>query len=126
LSGRSEPPVPLRLWRGVLVLLVAAICVLAFMPVPPQTLSSGWDKLNHAFAFATLAVTAGHGFPGRRRIAGIAVALVAFGGFIEVVQAFVPGRSSEWADLLADGVGIAVGLAVLEAVQRLRGSAAPR
>jgi VanZ family protein len=38
--------------------------------------------------------------------------LLAFGAAIEVVQAFVPGRSCEWEDLLADSVGIVAGVLV--------------
>lgn len=117
MPGRTAPSVAIRLWRVALVVLVAAVCVLAFMPVPPQSLSTGWDKLNHALAFATLAIAARESFPARRAIAVIVAALLGFGAFIELVQALVPGRGSEWADLLADGVGIAVGLLVLQLVR---------
>lgn len=108
------------------MLLVAAICVLAFMPAPPQALSTGWDKLNHAFAFATLAVTARQAFRGPHAVAGIVLALLGFGAFIEIVQGFVPGRASEWADVLADGIGVAIGLLGLMALRRLRDAPAPR
>jgi VanZ family protein len=43
---------------------------------------------------------------------------VAFGGLIEVLQLFVPGRSSEWGDLLADSVGIAGGAVIAAYVLR--------
>jgi VanZ family protein len=38
------------------------------------------------------------------------LALLAFGGAIEIAQTFLPPREGDWWDLLADGVGIAIGL----------------
>jgi len=35
---------------------------------------------------------------------------------IEVLQLFVPGRSSEWGDLLADGIGIVFGMGLAASV----------
>lgn len=96
-----------------LLLLLAAVCVLAFDPHPPPAVDTGWDKRNHALAFAVLALVAELGFwrlPWRR--SGIVLGLLAYGGFIELVQARIPGRSGDVQDLLADGVGIAIGLGI--------------
>lgn len=101
------------IWQVLLALLVGIVCFLAFSASPPEQLSTGWDKLNHGAAFATLTMTAMLAFP--RRYRGLWVvwlAVLAFGGLIEVVQAFVPGRSSEWSDLLADSLGIVAGAVV--------------
>ncbi|OYU91320.1 MAG: VanZ family protein [Burkholderiales bacterium PBB5] len=78
------------------------------MPTPPAQVSLGWDKLNHASAFATLAVVVTLGW-GRRWLRH-ALLLLAYGALIEVLQAMTPTRSAEWADLLADGVGLTTGL----------------
>jgi VanZ family protein len=100
-----------RVWRVVLVLLVVVVGGLAVMPVPPRELSTGWDKLNHTLAFAALTFVARLAFPhGRRAGWAVALAMFAYGGLIEIVQLFVPGRESEWADLLGDTSGIAVGM----------------
>ena len=72
------------------------------------------DKLLHVGAFATLAWTGYLGYPNRLLI--IAVGLVGFGAGIEIVQAYVPARSTEFADLLADVVGIIIGLAATRPV----------
>jgi VanZ family protein len=93
-----------RVWRVVLV-------ALAVMPVPPRELSTGWDKLNHSAAFAALTFVARLAFPaGRHANWTVALAMFAYGGLIEIVQLFVPGRESEWADLLGDTIGIGVGM----------------
>jgi VanZ family protein len=111
-----------RVWRVVLVALVVVVSVLAVMPVPPRELSTGWDKLNHSAAFALLTFVARLGFPGGRRAGwAVALAMFAYGGLIEIVQWFVPGRESEWADLLGDTLGIAIGMLLAAwAVRRTR------
>jgi VanZ family protein len=49
----------------------------------------------------------------------VLIGLLAFGGLIEILQAFVPGRDSDWHDLLADAVGTAAGAALALATLRL-------
>jgi VanZ family protein len=99
------------LWRTLLAALVVAILWLALSPQPPKTVDTGWDKANHVAAFAALAFTAVWAlWPQRRRWGWLVLWLLAFGGFIEVAQSQVPPREGDWADLLADGVGIVLGL----------------
>jgi VanZ family protein len=99
-----------RHWRIVLLVLVAVVSYLAMTPTPPEDLTTGWDRLNHVSAFAALALSAWFGYRDRRStLLWLLLALLAFGGLIEVVQYFVPGRSCEWGDLFADSVGIAGG-----------------
>jgi VanZ family protein len=109
-----------RGWQVVLALLATVICWLAFSPAPPPQVDTGWDKANHALAFATLAVTAELAFwtlRGRRW--RNAAGLMAFGAFIEVVQSRIPGRSGEWPDLVADAVGVALGLLAVSMARRM-------
>ena len=40
------------------------------------------------------------------------VGLLAYGGLIEILQSFTSDRMAEWADLLADGLGMVVGVAL--------------
>lgn len=102
-----------RGWRLLLTLLVGVVCYLAFTPTPPQLAGAWWDKANHSLAFLALTVTACLAFPRPGRgVWLVMLGLLAFGAAIEVVQAFVPGRSCEWEDLLADSVGIAAGVLV--------------
>jgi VanZ family protein len=108
-----------RLWRVLLLLLLVAISTLAVMPLPPAGIDFVWDKLNHALAFAALAFAAGLGFPTPRASRfGASLALLAYGGLLELLQLSVPQRSAEWADLLADGLGIACGVLIATVVLR--------
>lgn len=99
-----------QVWRTILVLLVMVVGYLALTPTPPKSMELGWDKLNHISAFAALASAGYLSFPTSRRYKVLTLlGLFAYGGAIEICQLFVPGRSCEWGDLLADAVGIACG-----------------
>ena len=101
-------------------MLFVTVSYLALTPSPPKGVDLGWDKLNHASAFAALALAACLGWPEMRYgKAPMLAALLAYGGAIEIIQLFVPGRSCEWGDLLADAVGISLGALLAAGVLRL-------
>jgi VanZ family protein len=108
-------------WRVLLLLLAAVIATLALMPLPPQAAGLGWDKANHLLAFGALSACAVFGWRGQRAaLWAVLAALLAFGGAIELLQQLVPNREAEWADLLADAAGIALGATLATAWLRLR------
>jgi len=109
----------LRAWRVLLMLLIVVVSYLALAPKPPTGVDLGWDKLNHMMAFTALAFAASLGYPAPMRVRVLSLAgLLAFGGLIEILQLYVPGRSAEWGDLLADAIGIVLGVATAAAVLR--------
>lgn len=93
--------------RLAFALCLLGVLVLALIPVPHYIPSTPWDKANHALAFAVLALLGCWSFPGRT--AGVLLGLLAYGAFIELLQALVPYRMAEYLDLLADGAGLLVG-----------------
>ena len=100
-----------NLWRAVLLLLLVTVTWLALSPAPPKAVDTGWDKFNHALAFASLAFVSVWALWSQPRQWGwLVLALLAFGGAIEIGQSYLPPRTADWFDLLADGVGILVGL----------------
>ena len=120
-------PEPLRLalsagpraapyWRAVLALLMAVVGWLALTPSPPPEASLLGDKLNHFAAFASLAMAGFMGF--QRRWVPVALGLLAYGGLIEVLQSVTPTRVADWIDLLADGIGIGLGLVLAATLSR--------
>ncbi|KNX41715.1 VanZ like family protein [Roseovarius tolerans] len=88
----------------VLALIIATLTLLQVTP-GPQGLP-GLDKLAHFLAFGALAAPLAFAYP--RHWRAVALAVLAYGGLIEIVQPYM-GRSAEWADLLADGVGAFLG-----------------
>jgi VanZ family protein len=102
-----------RHWQALLVALLVVITYLALVPDPPKTVSTGWDKSNHALAFAALAFAGVWArWPRPRQWGWLVVALLAYGVGIEIAQHFLPPRSADAQDVLADAVGIALGLLV--------------
>lgn len=89
---------------------------LVLWPKPPRVEEPfsfiGLDKLVHSAMFAVLAVLAVRA----RRLEGRSgwpawVAVAAFGAFTELQQHFIPTRSMEFGDFLADSIGAAIGAA---------------
>jgi hypothetical protein len=77
---------------------------------PPGDAGIPWplsDKQIHALAFCLLVLPLSLTRPAS--IHWLAPCALAYGAAIELIQPFV-GRSAEWGDLLADGIGIAVGI----------------
>lgn len=90
--------------------LLAAVTVMSLVPASVPLPSTGWDKANHALAFAVLGVLGMRCWPARRL--PLLLALLAYGGCIEVAQSFTETRMGEWLDLAADAVGLGVAWAV--------------
>jgi VanZ family protein len=81
--------------------------------------STGWDKANHALAFAVLTVLGCLSYPGRalRLLPG----LFAYGVLIEVLQSLTGYRTGEAIDLAADAAGVALGWQVMAIARRFNG-----
>ena len=73
-------------------------------------LSTGWDKANHALAFAVLGLLGCACWP--HAAARVLIALAAYGGAIEIAQTFTETRMGEWTDWFADIAGFCIALAV--------------
>ena len=103
---------------------------LILWPNPPQV-PPGWtldwfgwvtlDKLAHASLFAVLSVLIVRALMVEARPWWMAFAgAAAFGAFTEIQQQFIPSRSMELGDFLADVAGAAVGLAAFVVMARTR------
>lgn len=100
-------------WRAVLLVLMCVAAWFAFIPAASSVEPNDRDKIEHLLAFASLGLAAAFtASPGLRRTVQSAAGLLLYGGFIELVQTQLPTRSADWADVLADGAGVAVGLAL--------------
>ena len=107
-----------RAWLGwgPAILWFAFIFVLSSQPSLPSP-DQVTDKQAHAFAYGVLAVLCLMGLTGWRwrRVAGASllgafVIAVAYGVSDEFHQSFVPGRSPDVADVVADAAGAALAL----------------
>ncbi|MFC6619927.1 hypothetical protein AB3M93_13805 [Novosphingobium panipatense] len=112
-----------NLFRILFWLALVLAVTMAVLPHPPTLPGAPSDKLQHMMAFATLAVLAVLGHPRVPKLV-IALALVALGGAIEVVQ-MIPSlnRDAEMADLVADGFAVLVmlgGVTLILGIRRSR------
>lgn len=85
-----------------------AVLVLSLLPPDIPEPTTGWDKTNHMLAFGVLAALGVRSWPGR--VWPVIAGLVAYGGLIEILQSLTSYRDASWPDLLADSIGIAIGL----------------
>lgn len=117
------------LWRALLALLLVVITWLALTPQPPSGMSLGWDKANHAAAFGSLAFcTVWAKWQQPRQWVWVVLWLLAYGIGIEIAQSFIPPREADVHDVMADSVGIALGLLAAWPIAHLsrRAASSPR
>ena len=102
-------------WRWLLAALVLVVAWFAFSPAVGTDAFEHLDKLKHVLAFGCLATVASLGWTATTTArCGIALSLLLYGAFIELVQSAIPSRTASWLDLLADGAGIAGGLLAVQ------------
>ncbi len=112
-------------WKTTFYLWLMTISVLSLIPSPPVPHDGllGWDKFQHAAAYALLTFLGAKAFAFYRKSSGnrfipAACLAVTVGGLMEVAQGlFTVTRSAEFTDLLADAVG-AVTIVVLARFRR--------
>ena len=108
-----------RFWRVLWFGLAVLVCGFAFAPAEHAPTLGFSDKVNHIAAFMALGFVAALAQPAGWRETGRATALcLALGVFIELVQAFLPTRSAEAADVLGDALGMLVGMALIALLRR--------
>lgn len=104
-------------WLVSTLAIAVLIAVLTLTPTPHMPRGDfHWDKLAHLVAFLVLVLPTAALWP--RVAAWVGVLAVLYGGAIEVIQPFT-GRSAEFADLLADGIGVALGFILGTTLRRV-------
>jgi VanZ family protein len=118
LSNRDKSVVR---WLARLAFAVGVVADFYLCVARPSTLPGVevWDKLLHAGMYCSLSIAALIGFRGRLSPTWICLAVFALGGALELVQAVLPYRNCSFGDLIANGVGIALGLAFVHASEWL-------
>lgn len=110
----SLQPIRTVFWCSATVLTVASLVPVDLLPQQAATI---WDKGQHAFGFGWLTLVGLLAY--RHKPWTVIIALLVYGGVIELLQAATGWRHGEWLDLLADGIGVLIGTALWLVVQRL-------
>ena len=123
-------PIAARLWQNrarslrgctvIRILLFAAYTgFVAYLSLTPSV--GGWlplwDKSMHCMFYAIYALLGSQLVHTPRRFYQLSAAIFIYSGLMEIGQYFVPGRSMSGLDLLANGIGITLGMAL--AIQAL-------
>jgi VanZ family protein len=93
-----------QIFKRIFFLVAFIVFILAVIPAQKMPELNLWDKSNHFIAFFVLTALFIYAFKYKYHIAFIE--LLAYGVFIEIAQYFSINRSSEFLDVVADGLGI--------------------
>ena len=105
-------------WAFMAALSVTTIaCLLPGSYVGPSI--SHLDKIVHATAWCVIAVFATSAFALHRHARWLALSLIVWSLAIEGLQQYIPNRSFEWADLLANGIGVVSGILLARLLRHL-------
>ncbi len=98
--------------RITLILIVTGITYLSLTPT--DTLTVGNDKLSHFIAYAVLMCNVGLlTYQNKLKFRwGILLSII-YGGVLEVIQQYVPGRYMSIYDLIANAIGVLIGAIVI-------------
>jgi VanZ family protein len=93
-----------------------ALCFLVLLVIPTEYLhiDSRQDKSHHMLVFLTLTLLAW--FSIRIHFLALISLLITFAGLSELSQYWIPYRSSNWLDMLANIKGIGAGLVVISII----------
>jgi VanZ family protein len=109
LSNRTLHWHPLWLFIG--IVLVVAVIYLSLTAKPPVIVNFAFsDKVGHFLAYAVLMGWFGQIFTGRLPLVFFALAFVLMGVSLEYVQGLGRYRQFEYADMLANTIGVVLGM----------------
>lgn len=96
----------------ILTIIVSALIIIAVL-IPGSNIPDvdfvGVDKFVHIAMFSSWAIALGYDFPSLKPWLVFLLGL-AFSLFTEILQLFVEGRSFDLYDMIADGVGLILGI----------------
>ncbi|SFV75847.1 hypothetical protein MNB_SM-3-316 [hydrothermal vent metagenome] len=83
-----------------------------------KPLEHSWDKANHFIAFFTLYILLSLAFKQLTTKIKI-ILLLLYGIQIEIVQSFIPNREFSLLDVVADSIGIIIGILIFQMVTKI-------
>lgn len=102
----------LRAYQAIGGAVIASILYLSLTFHPPKGPDVPMaDKWEHLLAYGSLMFWWGQLALGRTRWS-LALAFIAMGGCVEILQGLGGVRMAEWGDFFANGLGVALGLAL--------------
>jgi VanZ family protein len=94
------------------------IAIASLSPQSPAIETGFGDKLDHLVAYSVLSLLMAVGWPRWIPFGGVGV-IIGFGGLLELLQTFSPGRQPDWADFAVNSLGALIGLAIALLIRRM-------
>jgi len=129
----SLPPAPLaapqptrsKRWRLAVAVYAAAVFLVSVVPIDAKVSVSHLDKVVHlcqylVFAWLLVQAVRASGMPEREYLWMAWIYATSYGLLIEMIQAMLPWRSAEAADIVANALGAWLGAFVGEKTPRQR------
>ena len=98
------------------LLLIYGVLILSVSSIPgnsiPRFVLLSWDKLFHIIEYSILGFLSVRSFNSKsiKNMINISIICLCIAVFDEIWQSFVPGRFSSALDVIADGIGIIIGI----------------
>ncbi len=89
-----------------------SLYIACIIPAEKIPLNKGYDKIEHFAAYFILTCLIFCGWPRTSSLKILAFVLL-FGAFIELTQFFIPSRTAELLDILANIFGMSLGLLIM-------------
>ena len=110
LRQAKNPLILFPFWLSVGAGLIAVVVYLSLTPKPPHLPNFAMnDKVGHCLAYAVLMGWFGQLYRGNLPLAVFALAFIFLGISMEYLQMWGGARYFEYADMLADTIGVVVG-----------------
>ena len=86
----------------------------------PTIFTLSWDKLLHVTEYFLLGVLGYRAFEERNKNITITILVfgILFGCFDEMWQSFIPGRYPSYYDVIADGIGVILGVTTIHIIKK--------
>jgi len=106
-------------FKAYLFITFLVIEFLATTTIHIEVMENIWDKLNHFSAFFVLYILLSLAYTHLSVIVKIGL-LLGYGLQIEIVQSFIDGRYFSLLDVVADSIGIAIGVGVIYFIKKMK------
>ena len=85
----------------------------------PSILALSWDKLLHVFEYSIFGVLGYRAYKNKYKYVAIIISAfgIIFGCLDEIWQSFIPGRHPSYYDVIADGIGVILGVIIIHYIK---------
>ena len=86
----------------------------------PTVFTLSWDKLLHVIEYFFLGLLGYRAYENRHKYITIIISMcgIVFGCIDEIWQSFIPGRYPSYYDVIADGIGVILGVTTIHIINK--------